>query len=96
MSVVSVIAGPVGGAVGYFAASKKRNNDFLQELQSSIDLLSEKNGDLLEELIKVKQQNAELQVSLARIQLENQELSKQVEQLRNQLDRVISKNKKNG
>lgn len=94
--IISIIAAPIGGAVGYLAGSKKRNNDFLTDLQSSIDLLSKKNTELLTEIVKVKQQNAELQVALARIQIENEALSEQVEALRNQLKSVIKlKNKNN-
>src|SRR5574344_1498997 len=61
-------------AVGWFAGSRKRRNDFLQDVQSSRDLLSSENKRLLEditscnkEIVAVRKENEELKASVDRL-----------------------------
>lgn len=91
INVISMIATPVAGVLSYFAGRKKKDNDFLQDLQGSINMLSDKNSKLIEELVTVKEQNIELKMSVRELQLENEKLSVQIKSLRSQLDRVMKK-----
>lgn len=77
-----------GAALSYWLGTKKRRNDFLQELQGSIDLLSTKNAELLKELVVVKKQNLELMISIDKVVLENDSLSKQILELKTQLSKL--------
>lgn len=81
LSLLSVI-------VGWFIGRRKRNNDFISELQHSIDLLSEKYTNTLNQLISVKQQNAELIINqnsmaldMKELRAENAGLKKEIEEL---------------
>jgi len=107
IGIVTVILTPATGIISFMAGKRTRNNDFLQQLQSSIDLLATKNTSLLQELITVKGQNAEMQAAMKKLSIENKQLnegfsrlteenkglSKQVEYLTEQLAnvRVITK-----
>lgn len=80
---------------GWFVGRRKRNNDFLGELQNSIDLLTEKYTKTLSELIEVKEQNAklligqnEMSLELKAVREENCLLKKEVEELTSQLQNV--------
>lgn len=58
--IASIITPIITAVGGWFIGSKKRNNDFLSELQSSINLLSAENNKLLQELVTVRKENASL------------------------------------
>ena len=81
ITILGYILTPVAGIVGWFASVKKRNNDFLAALQASIDLLSEKNKELVEEVVK-------LRTEVLRLKTENAALCKEVEELNSRLDNV--------
>lgn len=51
---------PVTGVISWLAGSRKRRNDTIVELQNTINLLAEKNRELYEETIKLRQQVADL------------------------------------
>ena len=90
ISLVEVIAVPIITAViGYFTGHKKRKNDFLSDLQGSIDLLSGKNRELMDEVIKLRgqvvtlrEENLELTKSQERLIRENADLRSEVAHLR--------------
>lgn len=76
-------------AVGWLVGSRKRKNDFLKDLQASIDLLSSENRKLLaditavnSEIVAVRKENAELKASVDRLCTENSQLKVEVRQLR--------------
>lgn len=78
--------------VGWFVGSKKRNNDFLKDLQASIDLLSSENKKLLEdittvntEIVAVRKENEELKVSVDRLCNENVQLKDEIRQLKDKI-----------
>ncbi|PKO97071.1 MAG: hypothetical protein CVU12_02035 [Bacteroidetes bacterium HGW-Bacteroidetes-7] len=79
---------PLTGVVSYFAGKRGRNNDFLQHLQNSINMLSQKNSELLTELVAVKEQNAQLTVTMAELKIDNKSLRDKVETLTQQLENV--------
>lgn len=86
VTLVSVAATPLAAVLSYFAGKKKRQNDFLQDLQTSIDMLAKKNAELLDELVKVKEQNVQLKVSVEQLTLDNEKLSEQVKNLTDKLE----------
>mgnify|MGYP004555297703 CR=1 FL=1 len=78
--------------VGWLAGSRKRKNDFLKDLQASINLLSAENKRLLEEItnanaeiVAVRKENEELKASVDRLCTENSQLKDEVRQLREQV-----------
>lgn len=81
-------------AVGWIVGSRKRKNDFLKDLQASINLLSAENKRLLEEItnanaeiVAVRKENEELKASVDRLCTENSQLKDEVRQLREQIKR---------
>lgn len=79
-------------AVGWLVGSRKRKNDFLKDLQASINLLSAENKRLLEEItnanaeiVAVRKENEELKASVDRLCAENSQLRDEVRQLREQI-----------
>ncbi len=79
-------------AVGWIVGSRKRRNDFLKDLQASINLLSAENKRLLEEItnanaeiVAVRKENEELKASVDRLCTENSQLKDEVRQLREQV-----------
>ena len=92
---VEIILPVLTAVAGFFAGKKKRDNDFLNELQKSINALSKDNAELIKrtielnkELVAVKQQNAELQSKVEALRRENAELKTEIEGLKAQLDGV--------
>ncbi len=84
----------ITAAVGWIIGSRKRNNDFLSDLQSSIDLLSNENKKLLEditavntEIVKVRKENEELKVAVERLCAENSLLKDEIQGLKVQLSK---------
>ncbi len=82
----------ITAAVGWLVGTRKRNNDFLQDLQSSIDLLSSENKKLLEditaantEIVAVRKENEELKAAVEKLCKENSLLKEEVKQLKNKL-----------
>lgn len=91
-TIISIITSPVCAGIGWLAGRQKRENDFLNDLQASIDLLAQKNSELLKELIAVRSQNADLianQETMKRqietLTLENSELKQEVASLNERL-----------
>ena len=79
-------------AVGWLVGSRKRKNDFLKDLQASINLLSAENKRLLEEItnanseiVAVRKENEELKASVDRLCTENSQLKDEVRQLKEQV-----------
>ena len=71
----------ISAIVGYFVGKRKRDNDFISDLQTSIDVLSEKNAKLIKQVVELNDQV----VSLKR---ENAELKAEIASLNTKLDGV--------
>lgn len=78
--------------ISWQVGSRKRKNDFLKDLQASIDLLSSENRKLLAditavntEIVAVRKENEELKASVDRLCTENSQLKDEVRQLREQI-----------
>lgn len=72
----------ITGVGGWFFGRKKQKNDFLDELQSSIDLLSGKNSELLTEVLNLRQENIELKANQTEMLLEVSKLREKLEMSR--------------
>lgn len=73
VSCSGYIFSAITGVVAWFASSRKRRNDAISEMQESINMLSAKNADLIEEIVKLREENTALKTEIAamRAELEN-------------------------
>lgn len=71
--ILNFLSTPLAGAVGWFIGRRKQKNDFLAELQASIDLLATKNRELMEEVVALRRENAKMQIEIEELnrKLEN-------------------------
>lgn len=82
----------ITAGIGWSFGKRKRKNDFLKDLQASIDLLSSENRKLLaditavnSEIVAIRKENEELKASVDRLCAENSQLKEEVRQLREQV-----------
>ncbi|HBX44475.1 MAG TPA: hypothetical protein DEG28_01080 [Porphyromonadaceae bacterium] len=87
-TIVTAVVGILTSVGGYFVGRRKRQNDFLSELQGSIDMLSAKNAKLLEDIVELRMQNAELLASVASLKLQNESLKKEISELNARLEEL--------
>lgn len=87
--LIDAAIGLASSIAGFFIGRQKKKNDFLSELQSSIDMLSKKNAEQMDEILKLREQvvilreeNLELRKSQERLIVENTQLKAEVSQLR--------------
>jgi len=80
--VVNVALPVVTGAIGWLAGRRKQKNDFLAEMQSSIDLLSEKNKLFVGEMVQLREENLKLCGEVALLREENRALRSEIETLK--------------
>lgn len=74
--------GFLGAVVSWIVGRRKRNNDFLAEMQRSIDLLSEKYNAVLQENVALRQEKAEWLVLQQTLLTKVDYLTREVESLR--------------
>ena len=82
----------ITAAAGWLAGKRKRRNDFLKNMQDSIDILSMENKRLIEDLTNVnrevvalRKENGELKYSVDQLCRENVQLKTEVQDLRKQI-----------
>ena len=82
----------VTAAAGWLAGKRKRRNDFLKNMQDSIDILSMENKRLIEDLTNVnrevvalRRENGELKYSVDQLCKENVQLKDEVRNLKNRI-----------
>lgn len=75
------------GVFGWLTGRRKQKNDFLAELQASIDLLAEKNKTQMEEIIKLREE-------VLRLREENAHLREEIEELNGRLQNIKTITKK--
>ena len=82
----------ITAAAGWLAGKRKRRNDFLKNMQESIDILSLENKRLIEDLttvnrevVALRKENGELKTSVDQLCKENAQLKTEVQDLRKQL-----------
>jgi predicted nuclease with TOPRIM domain len=79
--LVSTISTALGSIATWFVARRKRNNDFIAELQASIDLLAKKNNEQLAIIVELREKLAQQHVELLNIKKENELLKTEVRKL---------------
>ena len=85
----------VTGIVGWWTGRRKQKNDVLSDLQSSIDLLSKRNAELVQKVVELNttvihltKENATLKEEVRAVREENQQMSDEITRLREKLDGV--------
>ena len=78
-------SGFLGAAVSWFVGRRRRDNDFLAEMQRSIDLLSEKYNQVLQENVMLRQEKAQWQVAQQTLLTKVDRLTREVEDLRRRI-----------
>lgn len=93
--ILEVLLPVLTALAGYFAGKRKRDNDFLKDLQGSINALSKDNAELIkktidlnQEVVALRKENAELREDVGALRKENAELKEEVGELKAQLDGV--------
>ncbi|MBR4801427.1 MAG: hypothetical protein IK041_01305 [Bacteroidales bacterium] len=93
--IAEILLPVITGLAGFFAGKRKRDNDFLSDLQSSINALSKDNAELIKktielnkEVVSLRKENAELKEDVGALRKENAELKKEIGELKSQLDGV--------
>ena len=79
---ITTFLAPVTGLIGWFAGTRMRRNQALQHLQTTIDLLSEKNRELYDEVVKLRDENILLKDTIARNTAEIASLKSEIERMR--------------
>ena len=91
-TLISYAAPAITAAAGWLAGKRKRRNDFLKNMQDSIDILSMENKRLLEDLttvnrevVALRKENGELKYSVDQLCKENVQLKDEVRNLKNRI-----------
>lgn len=86
--ITSYLIPSATAAIGWLAGTRKRKNDFLKDLQESINLLSTENRKLLaditqvnKEVVALRRENEELKISVDKLCQENSQLKAEVRKL---------------
>lgn len=64
---ITTLLVPLTGVISWLAGSRKRRNDAINDLQTTINLLAEKNREQFEEILALRKQVADLKDEIERI-----------------------------
>lgn len=78
----------ITGLVGWLVGKRKQANDFLTDLQGSVNMLAEENAKLLKELIAVRRENATLMMNQEQMKTEIEALRRENEVLRKEISEL--------
>lgn len=73
---------PVTGVISWLAGARMRRNENLKSLQTTIDMVVEKNKELYEEILRLRQENDTLRDEGVKRDNEISELKHQIEKLK--------------
>lgn len=73
--IINTLSTPVAAVAGWWFGRRKQKNDFLAELQASIDLLATKNKELMVEVVALRQENGKMRTEI-------EELSRKLENVK--------------
>jgi chromosome segregation ATPase len=97
--ITAITSGSLTGIVTWLFSRKKRNNDFLSELQNSIEILSKNYTTTLNRLVDIQSQNAQLldaqssmRIQIANLEKENCILLEKLQRTIKELDLVKKQN----
>jgi hypothetical protein len=69
-TIIETIGMPViSGIVGWLAGTRKRRNDFLKDMQASIDLLATENRKLMADNLELRKELFEVKYALHQLQV---------------------------
>lgn len=88
VSVIGYVFSALTGIAGWWVGKRKQNNDFLADLQGSVNMLTEENAKLLKELVDVRKDNAVLMSNQEQMKLEIEALRKENEALRQEIGKL--------
>jgi hypothetical protein len=95
IALIGILIAPLTGIVGWLAGRRKRNNDFLNTMQESINKLVTENTKLLDDVLTVKKQNIELLIQnevmgkkLAVLEEQNAQFKDEITELNSKLQNV--------
>lgn len=94
VAILGFIIAPISSVISWIVGRRKSKNDFLHEMQASIDLLVEKNKILVEEITALRLENSALRYDVQRLATENKKMSKEIEELNARLENVKTITKK--
>lgn len=63
ITIISIALTPISSIVAWVVARRARNNDMLVKMQETIDILVEKNRELYEEVVRLRDKLAEHGIS---------------------------------
>lgn len=92
-SILFGSGGIIYGAATWFFSKRKRNNDFIQELQASINNLTSSYTDTLNTLVDVQKQNSRLLINQDRLEQQNAALLLNQEGLKQEIELLRGENK---
>lgn len=90
-AIIGYVFSAVTGVAGWLVGRKKQANDFLSDLQGSINMLTEENAKLLKELVAVRRENATLMTNQEEMKIEIEALRKENEALRQEIGELNSR-----
>ena len=64
LQILGYVLTPITAVVGWFAGRRARNNDMLNRMQETIDMLVDKNSKLIEEITKLREENSQLKTQI--------------------------------
>ena len=64
ITILGYILTPLAAITTWIVSSKKRRNDFLNDLQASINLLADENKKLMAEVVELRKENARLKADI--------------------------------
>ena len=77
----------IASVVSWFVSRRVRNNNTLQQLQSSIDLLAKKNSELYTLVVNQNTQIVKLKKENEELKLQVEESIKRISELKNELEK---------
>ena len=71
----TIVAPALTALAGWYAGAKKRKNDFLHDMQATINMLADENRKLMEQVVELRRENAALRAEVGELghKLENVE-----------------------
>ena len=79
---VTTFLGPVCGVIGWIAGRRIRRNETIKALQTTIDMLVQKNQELYDEIVRLRQENDTLRDQGLKRDNEIADLRLQIERLK--------------
>ena len=79
---ITTFLGPVCGLVGWMAGRRIRRNETIKALQTTIDMLVEKNKELYDEIMRLRKENDNLRDDAVKRDNKIASLEIQIEQLK--------------